>query len=75
MKVHIHDGQNLIFSKCVYGDQPAVIAFYTANILECSKYDHERESFMDVVYEQYGENQWNARCVEQDSGVRYLVPE
>ncbi|KAF2347846.1 putative RNA methyltransferase [Trinorchestia longiramus] len=28
---------------------------------------------MDVVHEQYGENQWNARCVEEDSGMRYLV--
>ncbi|KAF2345772.1 hypothetical protein FHG87_023472 [Trinorchestia longiramus] len=31
------------------------------------------ESFMDVVHKQYGENQWKARCIEMDSGVRYLV--
>ncbi|KAF2358365.1 hypothetical protein FHG87_010875 [Trinorchestia longiramus] len=41
--------------------------------LECSKYEHEQESLMDAVHEQYGENQWNARCVEEDSGMRYLV--
>ncbi|KAF2353404.1 hypothetical protein FHG87_015841 [Trinorchestia longiramus] len=41
--------------------------------LECNKYEHKRESLMDVVYEQYGENQWNARCVEGDSDTRYLV--
>ncbi|KAF2362583.1 hypothetical protein FHG87_006656 [Trinorchestia longiramus] len=41
-------------------------------VLECSKYEHERESLMDVVHEQYGENQWNARCVEGDSGMRCL---
>ncbi|KAF2355885.1 hypothetical protein FHG87_013360, partial [Trinorchestia longiramus] len=29
--------------------------------------------FMDVVHEQYGENQWNVRCVEEDSHMRYLV--
>ncbi|KAF2362634.1 hypothetical protein FHG87_006610 [Trinorchestia longiramus] len=28
---------------------------------------------MDVVHEQYGENKGNARCVEGDSGMRYLV--
>ncbi|KAF2350790.1 hypothetical protein FHG87_018449 [Trinorchestia longiramus] len=28
---------------------------------------------MDVVHEQCGENKWNARCVEEDSGLRYLV--
>ncbi|KAF2351695.1 hypothetical protein FHG87_017547 [Trinorchestia longiramus] len=27
--------------------------------LECSKYEHGRESLMDVVHEQYGENQWS----------------
>ncbi|KAF2348824.1 hypothetical protein FHG87_020419, partial [Trinorchestia longiramus] len=32
-----------------------------------------RESLMDVVHEQYRENQWNAGCVEEDSGMRYLV--
>ncbi|KAF2369166.1 hypothetical protein FHG87_000087 [Trinorchestia longiramus] len=37
-------------------------------VLECSQYEHERESLMDVVHEQYGENKWNARCVEEDSG-------
>ncbi|KAF2366571.1 hypothetical protein FHG87_002672 [Trinorchestia longiramus] len=42
-------------------------------ILECSNYEHEPESLMDVVHEQYGENQWNVRCVEGDSGMRYLV--
>ncbi|KAF2348081.1 hypothetical protein FHG87_021162 [Trinorchestia longiramus] len=42
-------------------------------VLECSKYVHERESFWTVVHEQCGENQWNARCVEGDSGMRYLV--
>ncbi|KAF2345624.1 hypothetical protein FHG87_023619 [Trinorchestia longiramus] len=42
-------------------------------VLECSKYEHERESLMDVVHEQYGENKRNARCVEEDSGMRYLV--
>ncbi|KAF2357617.1 hypothetical protein FHG87_011630 [Trinorchestia longiramus] len=42
-------------------------------VLECSKYEHERESFMDVVRAQYGENQWNARCVEEDLGMRYLL--
>ncbi|KAF2343376.1 hypothetical protein FHG87_025868 [Trinorchestia longiramus] len=40
---------------------------------ECSKYEQERESLMDVVHEQCGENKWNARCVEEDSGMRYLV--
>ncbi|KAF2345082.1 hypothetical protein FHG87_024162, partial [Trinorchestia longiramus] len=33
----------------------------------------EVESLMDVVHEQCGENKWNARCVEEDSGMRYLV--
>ncbi|KAF2358938.1 hypothetical protein FHG87_010303 [Trinorchestia longiramus] len=42
-------------------------------VLECSKYEQERESLMDVVHEQCGENNWNARCVEEDSGMRYLV--
>ncbi|KAF2367179.1 hypothetical protein FHG87_002064 [Trinorchestia longiramus] len=42
-------------------------------VLECSKYEQERESLMDVVHEQCGENKWNARCVEEDSGMRYLV--
>ncbi|KAF2351803.1 hypothetical protein FHG87_017442 [Trinorchestia longiramus] len=37
------------------------------------KYIHERESLMDVVHYQYGENQWNIRCVEGYSGMRYLV--
>ncbi|KAF2359977.1 hypothetical protein FHG87_009263 [Trinorchestia longiramus] len=36
-------------------------------VLECSKYEQERESLMDVVHEQCGENKWNARCVEEDS--------
>ncbi|KAF2354371.1 hypothetical protein FHG87_014872 [Trinorchestia longiramus] len=42
-------------------------------VLEFNKYEHGRESFMDVVSEQCGENQWNTRCVEEDSGMRYLV--
>ncbi|KAF2350197.1 hypothetical protein FHG87_019049 [Trinorchestia longiramus] len=42
-------------------------------VLECSKYEHEQESLMDVVHEQYRENKWNARCVKEDSGMRYLV--
>ncbi|KAF2346195.1 hypothetical protein FHG87_023049 [Trinorchestia longiramus] len=42
-------------------------------VLECSKYEHEKESLMNVVHEQYGENKWNARCVGEDSGMRYLV--
>ncbi|KAF2362306.1 hypothetical protein FHG87_006937 [Trinorchestia longiramus] len=42
-------------------------------VLECGMYEHERESLMDVVHEQCGENKWNARCVEEDSGMRYLV--
>ncbi|KAF2366974.1 hypothetical protein FHG87_002248 [Trinorchestia longiramus] len=42
-------------------------------VLDCSKYEQERESLMDVVHEQCGENKWNARCVEEDSGMRYLV--
>ncbi|KAF2351078.1 hypothetical protein FHG87_018164 [Trinorchestia longiramus] len=42
-------------------------------VLECSKYDQERESLMDVVHEQCHKNKWNARCVEEDSGMRYLV--
>ncbi|KAF2345537.1 hypothetical protein FHG87_023707 [Trinorchestia longiramus] len=42
-------------------------------ILECSKYEHERDRFMDGIHEQYGGNQWNARCVEEDSGMRYFV--
>ncbi|KAF2347392.1 hypothetical protein FHG87_021854 [Trinorchestia longiramus] len=42
-------------------------------VLECSKYEQERECLMDVVHEQCGENKWNARCVEEDSGMRYLV--
>ncbi|KAF2357831.1 hypothetical protein FHG87_011412 [Trinorchestia longiramus] len=37
------------------------------------KYGHERESLMDVVHEQCGENKWNVRCVEEDSVIRYLV--
>ncbi|KAF2347355.1 hypothetical protein FHG87_021891 [Trinorchestia longiramus] len=41
-------------------------------VLECSKYEHKGESLMDVVHEQCGEK-WNARCVEEDSGMRYLV--
>ncbi|KAF2356053.1 hypothetical protein FHG87_013189 [Trinorchestia longiramus] len=40
---------------------------------KCNKYEHERENFMDVVREPYGETQWNARCVEEDSGMSYLV--
>ncbi|KAF2348285.1 hypothetical protein FHG87_020960 [Trinorchestia longiramus] len=31
------------------------------------------KSLMDVVHEQCGENKWNARCVEEDPGMRYLV--
>ncbi|KAF2355316.1 hypothetical protein FHG87_013928 [Trinorchestia longiramus] len=42
-------------------------------VLECSKYEQERESLMDVVHEQCGENKWNAKCVEEDSDMRYLV--
>ncbi|KAF2350380.1 hypothetical protein FHG87_018863 [Trinorchestia longiramus] len=42
-------------------------------VLECSKYEHERENFMDVVHELCGVNKWNARCVEEDSDMRYLV--
>ncbi|KAF2359007.1 hypothetical protein FHG87_010238 [Trinorchestia longiramus] len=42
-------------------------------VLECSQYEHERESFMDVIREQYDENQWNASCVAKDSGTKYLV--
>ncbi|KAF2364239.1 hypothetical protein FHG87_005002 [Trinorchestia longiramus] len=42
-------------------------------VLKCSKYEHERESLMDVVHEQCGENEWNARYVAEDSGMRYLV--
>ncbi|KAF2359639.1 hypothetical protein FHG87_009599 [Trinorchestia longiramus] len=42
-------------------------------VLECSKYEHERGRLMNVVHEQYGENKWNARYVEEDSGMRYLV--
>ncbi|KAF2357310.1 hypothetical protein FHG87_011920 [Trinorchestia longiramus] len=42
-------------------------------VLECSKYEHERESFMDVVCQQYGENQWNVKCAEKDSIMSYLV--
>ncbi|KAF2354415.1 hypothetical protein FHG87_014830 [Trinorchestia longiramus] len=42
-------------------------------VLECSKYEQERESLMDVVHEQCGENKWNARHVEEDSGIRYLA--
>ncbi|KAF2359685.1 hypothetical protein FHG87_009565 [Trinorchestia longiramus] len=30
-------------------------------VLECSKYEQERKSLMDVVHEQCGENKWNAR--------------
>ncbi|KAF2353309.1 hypothetical protein FHG87_015935 [Trinorchestia longiramus] len=30
-------------------------------VLKCSKYEHERESLMDVVHKQCGENKWNAR--------------
>ncbi|KAF2346954.1 hypothetical protein FHG87_022292 [Trinorchestia longiramus] len=42
-------------------------------VLECSKCEHEPESLMHVVHEQYGENRWNARCVEDDSGMIYPV--
>ncbi|KAF2351669.1 hypothetical protein FHG87_017574 [Trinorchestia longiramus] len=42
-------------------------------VLECIKYEHGRESFQDVVREQYGEKQKNARCVEEDSGIRHLI--
>ncbi|KAF2354348.1 hypothetical protein FHG87_014893 [Trinorchestia longiramus] len=42
-------------------------------VLECSKYEQEQESLMDVVHEQCGENGWNARCGEEESGMRYLV--
>ncbi|KAF2345722.1 hypothetical protein FHG87_023522 [Trinorchestia longiramus] len=42
-------------------------------VLECSKYEHERERLIDVVHEQYGENKWNAKCVEGDSAMEYLV--
>ncbi|KAF2357806.1 hypothetical protein FHG87_011432 [Trinorchestia longiramus] len=45
-------------------------------VLQCSNYEHERESLMNVVHEQYGgksvENK-ETRCVEEDSGMRYLV--
>ncbi|KAF2358917.1 hypothetical protein FHG87_010328 [Trinorchestia longiramus] len=40
-------------------------------VLEFSKYEHEQDGC--VVHEQCGENKWNARCVEEDSGMRYLV--
>ncbi|KAF2354944.1 BTB/POZ domain [Trinorchestia longiramus] len=36
------------------------------SVLECSKYEHEQESLMNVVCRQYGQNQWNASC-EVDS--------
>ncbi|KAF2346312.1 hypothetical protein FHG87_022932 [Trinorchestia longiramus] len=42
-------------------------------VLECSKYECEQESLRDVVHEQCGENKWIVRCVEEDSGMRYLV--
>ncbi|KAF2351397.1 hypothetical protein FHG87_017843 [Trinorchestia longiramus] len=42
-------------------------------LVECGKSQHEQESLMDVVHKQCGENKWNARCVEEDSGMRYLV--
>ncbi|KAF2363434.1 hypothetical protein FHG87_005812 [Trinorchestia longiramus] len=42
-------------------------------VLDCSKYEQEREILMDVVHEQWGENKWNARCVGEDFGMRYLV--
>ncbi|KAF2357635.1 hypothetical protein FHG87_011604 [Trinorchestia longiramus] len=42
-------------------------------VLEYSKYEPERESPVNVAHEQNGENQWNARCVEEDSGMRCLV--
>ncbi|KAF2365968.1 hypothetical protein FHG87_003276 [Trinorchestia longiramus] len=38
-------------------------------VLECRKYERERESLIDVVHEQYGENMWNTRCVQGDSGM------
>ncbi|KAF2363722.1 hypothetical protein FHG87_005523 [Trinorchestia longiramus] len=37
------------------------------------EHELEQDSLMDVVHEQCGENKWNARCVEEDSGMRYLV--
>ncbi|KAF2357490.1 hypothetical protein FHG87_011752 [Trinorchestia longiramus] len=36
-------------------------------------YNFIQESLIDVVHEQCGESKWNARCVEEDSGMRYLV--
>ncbi|KAF2344094.1 hypothetical protein FHG87_025148 [Trinorchestia longiramus] len=58
-----------------YGYNNSCVALETVEhlVLECSKYEHERESLIDVVHEQCGENKWNARCVEEDSGMRYLV--
>ncbi|KAF2352057.1 hypothetical protein FHG87_017187 [Trinorchestia longiramus] len=41
--------------------------------MECSRYEHDRESFMNVVRKQYGENQWNARCVEENLGMIYVA--
>ncbi|KAF2343552.1 hypothetical protein FHG87_025692, partial [Trinorchestia longiramus] len=42
-------------------------------VLECSKYELNRENFIGMVREQYGENQWNARCTEEDFSTSYLV--
>ncbi|KAF2354098.1 hypothetical protein FHG87_015148 [Trinorchestia longiramus] len=61
--------QSLLKFKCNRGVEETVEHL----VLECSKYEQERESLMDVVHEQCGENKWNARCVEEDSGMRYLV--
>ncbi|KAF2357082.1 hypothetical protein FHG87_012160 [Trinorchestia longiramus] len=42
-------------------------------VLEYSLYEHEQESLMNVVHEQCGGNKWNVRCVEEDSGMKYIV--
>ncbi|KAF2361480.1 Ribonuclease H domain [Trinorchestia longiramus] len=41
--------------------------------LECSKYKHQQESLMGVACKQYGENEWNTECVEENSSMSYLV--
>ncbi|KAF2366521.1 hypothetical protein FHG87_002719 [Trinorchestia longiramus] len=69
ISVAIYKGNTRLCLQCNRGVEETVEHL----VLECSKYEQERESLMDVVHEQCAENEWNARCVEEDSGMRYLV--
>ncbi|KAF2350776.1 PiggyBac transposable element-derived protein [Trinorchestia longiramus] len=56
-----NEGNTRLYLQCNRGVEETVEHLF----LECSKYEHERESLMDVVHEQCGEK-WNARSSRKD---------